>query len=164
MHIDYGSLNSKLNALVLEYRDRNKQHQTSINDLANMKKFIEEYPEFKKVSTRVAKHSAIVLEIGRIVNESHLLDASEAEQRIVMASDATIAMHVLQNILNEGNLSHKLKYKVAIIFAIRWAHSSNFNFIQFIELLGTVGITAEELSVLKNRVLIFVNISFLISL
>lgn len=45
-------------------------------------RFIEEYPEFRKLGGNVSKHVALVGELSRLVNARHLLAVSELEQSL----------------------------------------------------------------------------------
>lgn len=47
-----------------------------------MKRFVEEYPEFRKLSGNVSKHVALVGELSRLVGRDKLLDVSEVEQSL----------------------------------------------------------------------------------
>jgi hypothetical protein len=47
-----------------------------------MKRFIEEYPEFRKLGGNVSKHVALVGELSRLVGTRHLLQVSELEQSL----------------------------------------------------------------------------------
>ena len=55
-----------------------------------MQAFIENYPEFKKLSGAVSKHVAVVGELSRIVSEHSLMGVSECEQDIVTSSDRNV--------------------------------------------------------------------------
>lgn len=50
--------------------------------IADMKRFIEEYPEFQKLGGNVSKHVALVGELSRIVGRDHLLEVGEVEQTL----------------------------------------------------------------------------------
>jgi vacuolar protein sorting-associated protein 45 len=50
--------------------------------LADMKRFVEEYPEFKKLGGNVAKHVSLVGELSRIIERDGLLGVSELEQSL----------------------------------------------------------------------------------
>jgi hypothetical protein len=45
-----------------------------------MKRFVEEYPEFKRLGSNVSKHVALVGELSRVVGRDQLLEVSEIEQ------------------------------------------------------------------------------------
>jgi tRNA uridine 5-carboxymethylaminomethyl modification enzyme len=47
-----------------------------------MKRFIEEYPEFRKLSGNVSKHVTLVSELSRRVAADNLLEVSELEQSL----------------------------------------------------------------------------------
>ena len=65
--------------------------------------FVENYPQFKKMSGTVAKHVTVVGELSRLVGSYNLMDISECEQEIVCQSDHSQSLQV-NNIL-ELNLS-----------------------------------------------------------
>ena len=51
-----------------------------------MKRFVEEYPEFRKLGGNVSKHVALVGELSRIVGRDQLLNVSELEQGLAGGS------------------------------------------------------------------------------
>ena len=53
-----------------------------MESIADMKQFVEEYPEFRKLSSNVTKHVSLVGELSRRVGEDNLLDVSELEQSL----------------------------------------------------------------------------------
>ena len=85
---------------------------TKIESIADMKTvvillppsqaFIENYPQFRKLSGQVSKHVAVVSELSRIVAEHQLMLVSETEQDIVTGSDRTSVMKVHPRTLSPG--------------------------------------------------------------
>ena len=55
-----------------------------------MKRFIEEYPEFRKLGGNVSKHVAIVGELSRLVERDKLLELGEVEQGLATGSGADL--------------------------------------------------------------------------
>ena len=53
-----------------------------------MKRFIEEYPEFRKLGGNVSKHVAVVGELSRLVGRDKLLEVGELEQGLATSSGA----------------------------------------------------------------------------
>lgn len=53
-----------------------------------MKRFVEEYPEFRKLGGNVSKHVALVGELSRIVGRDKLLEVGEIEQGLATSSGA----------------------------------------------------------------------------
>ena len=62
--------------------------------LSYIQQFIENYPQFRKLSGTVSKHVAVVSELSRLVSEYHLMAVSECEQDLVTGSDRANAMKV----------------------------------------------------------------------
>lgn len=56
--------------------------------------FIENYPQFKKMSGTVAKHVAVVGELSRLVNKHILMEASELEQELACQGDHSACLQV----------------------------------------------------------------------
>lgn len=51
------------------------------------KAFVENYPQFKKMSGTVAKHVTLVGELSRLVTANKLLELSETEQQLACQED-----------------------------------------------------------------------------
>ena len=55
-----------------------------------MKRFVEEYPEFKKLGGNVSKHVALVSELSRLVEKNKLLEIGEVEQGLATSHGADL--------------------------------------------------------------------------
>lgn len=53
-----------------------------------MKRFVEEYPEFRKLGGNVSKHVALVGELSRLVARDKLLEVGEVEQGLATSAGA----------------------------------------------------------------------------
>lgn len=58
-----------------------------------MKRFVEEYPEFRRLGGNVSKHVAIVGELSRVVERDKLLEVGEVEQGLATGSGADLKVH-----------------------------------------------------------------------
>ena len=70
-----------IKALMEEYQKKAQNHQ-QLDTIADMKAFVENYPQFKKMTGTVTKHVVVVGELSRLVKEHDLLAVSEAEQEL----------------------------------------------------------------------------------
>ena len=61
-----------------------------------MKRFVEEYPEFRKLGGNVSKHVALVGELSRLVEKYKLLDLGEVEQGLATSSGADLKVGSLR--------------------------------------------------------------------
>ncbi|KAG6841995.1 hypothetical protein C0991_004486 [Blastosporella zonata] len=83
----FGDLGSSLKNYVQSYQSRSMAHSPSaINSISDMKKFVEEYPEFRKLGGNVSKHVALVGELSRIVGRDKLLEIGEVEQGLATSA------------------------------------------------------------------------------
>ena len=60
-----------------------------------MKRFVEEYPEFRKLGGNVSKHVALVGELSRLVEKNKLLEIGEVEQGLATNSGADLKVKVV---------------------------------------------------------------------
>ena len=85
----FGELGSTLKDYVQKYQDKSAATSaSSINSIADMKRFVEEYPEFRKLGGNVSKHVALVGELSRLVNKDKLLEVGEIEQGLATSAGA----------------------------------------------------------------------------
>lgn len=76
-----------------EFQTKTRSQQ-KVETIADMKSFIENYPQFKKMSGTVSKHVTIIGELSRLVTAFNLLEISEAEQEMVCKSDHSDSLKV----------------------------------------------------------------------
>lgn len=79
MYLNFGDLGGNIKDYVEQYQSKTK-NSSNIESIADMKRFIEEYPEFRKLSGNVSKHVTLVGELSRKVGAENLLEVSEVEQ------------------------------------------------------------------------------------
>lgn len=81
MFLNFGDLGGNIKDYVEQYQSKTKSN-ASIESITDMKRFIEEYPEFRKLSGNVSKHVTLVSELSRRVAAGDLLEVSEVEQSL----------------------------------------------------------------------------------
>lgn len=87
----FGDLGTSLKAYVQSYQSHQLAHNPqSINSISDMKRFVEEYPEFRKLGGNVSKHVALVGELSRLVERDKLLELGEVEQGLATGSGADL--------------------------------------------------------------------------
>lgn len=64
-----------------------------------MKRFIEEYPEFRKLGGNVSKHVALVGELSRLVDKRKLLEVGEIEQGLATSAGADFKVSCISQYL-----------------------------------------------------------------
>lgn len=81
MYLNFGDLGDTIKDYVQQYQSKTKT-TANIESIADMKRFVEDFPEFRKLSGNVSKHVALVSELSRRVAADSLLDVSEVEQSL----------------------------------------------------------------------------------
>ena len=85
----FGDLGTALKDYVQTYQSRSlAQSPSSINSISDMKRFVEEFPEFRKLGGNVSKHVALVGELSRLVGRDKLLEVGEVEQGLSTSAGA----------------------------------------------------------------------------
>ena len=93
----FGDLGTSLKSYVQSYQTRSlAQSPSAINSISDMKKFVEEYPEFRKLGGNVSKHVALVGELSRLVEKNKLLVIGETEQGLATSSGADLKVNTKQ--------------------------------------------------------------------
>lgn len=81
IYMNFGDLGANIKNYVNQYQSKTKSNM-DIESIADMKRFVEEYPEFRKLSGNVSKHVTLLGELSRIVDAQSLLEVSELEQSL----------------------------------------------------------------------------------
>lgn len=150
----FGDLGTSLKDYVQSYQTRSlAQSPSSINSISDMKRFIEEYPEFRKLGGNVSKHVALVGELSRLVERDKLLDVGEVEQGLATSSGADYRL--VQGIITNPAVPAFNKLRVVILYALRYQKTQTSNIASLINLLLSNGVPRED----ARLVYVFLNIA-----
>ena len=94
MYMNFGDLGGNIKDYVEQFQSRTKSN-ASIESIADMKRFVEDFPEFRKLSGNVSKHVALVGELSRQVSDNSLLDVSELEQSLACSENHASDLKVI---------------------------------------------------------------------
>ncbi|NXL80550.1 VPS45 protein, partial [Leptocoma aspasia] len=95
MYLNFAEIGTNIKNLMEDFQRRKPKEQQKLESIADMKAFVENYPQFKKMSGTVSKHVTVVGELSRLVAERNLLEVSEVEQELACQSDHSSALQVL---------------------------------------------------------------------
>ncbi|OWK04783.1 VPS45, partial [Cervus elaphus hippelaphus] len=79
----YANIGSNIKNLMEDFQKKKPKEQQKLESIADMKAFVENYPQFKKMSGTVSKHVTVVGELSRLVSERNLLEVSENVKRLL---------------------------------------------------------------------------------
>jgi len=134
MYLNFGDLGVKIKELVDEYQSKTKSNQ-SIETIDDIKKFVENYPEFRKLSGNVTKHVTLMGELSRIVDKRTLLDLSEIEQDLANKQDHSTHVLRVKQALDDPKFSDMDKLKLVLLYTLRYEANGNNEIKNFTEKL-----------------------------
>lgn len=143
MYQNFGDLGGNIKEYVEQYQSRTKSNM-QIESIADMKRFVEDYPEFRKLSGNVSKHVTLVGELSRRVGEDNLLDVSELEQSLVCNDNHTSDLRTLQNLIQSPNTPTENKLRLVALYAIRYEKTANNALPILLDLLTTTTTTTSS--------------------
>jgi vacuolar protein sorting-associated protein 45 len=150
MYQNFGDLGGNIKEYVEQYQSRTKSN-AQIDSITDMKRFVEDYPEFRKLSGNVSKHVALVSELSRRVSSDSLLDVSELEQSLVCNENHATDLRTLQNIIQNPSIPADNKIRLVALYAIRYEKNPNSALHILMDLLTTVaGISSNKLAIIPQ--------------
>lgn len=148
MYLNLGDLGATIKQYVDEYQSKTKSNM-NIESIADMKRFVEEYPEFRKLSGNVSKHVALVSELSRRVSSEHLLEISEQEQGLACNENHNSDLKNVQTMIENPQISEDAKVRLVLLYALRYERMPNNAIKSLISLLDRVGVP-EKKSAVRN--------------
>jgi hypothetical protein len=143
MFLNLGDLGANIKQYVDEYQVKHKSSK-NIESIADMKKFVEDYPEFRKLAGNVSKHVTLVSELSRLVAKEDLLQVGELEQNLACIENHAIDSKAVEELLLNPNISDTSKIRITLLYALRYENLPGNCTTQFIEILKKLGL--EDLS------------------
>mmetsp|Transcript_27167 Transcript_27167/g.63188 ORF Transcript_27167/g.63188 Transcript_27167/m.63188 type:complete len:580 (-) Transcript_27167:181-1920(-) len=132
----------------LETYQRETKNTAKIESIEEMQKFVDQYPEFRRMSGNVSKHVAVVHELSRIVDAQALLQASQLEQEIACSENRQEHFKALVDMVNGTSITHMERLRLALLFALRYEHDSSNA--QIKALLRRTGIMEDQISLMDD--------------
>uniref|UniRef100_U3F5M0 Vacuolar protein sorting-associated protein 45 n=1 Tax=Micrurus fulvius TaxID=8637 RepID=U3F5M0_MICFL len=126
MYLNFAEIGSNIKNLMEDFQRKKPKEQQRLESIADMKAFVENYPQFKKMSGTVSKHVTVVGELSRLVSERSLLEVSEAEQELACQNDHSGALQSIQRLLQNPRVSELDAVRLVMLYALHYErHSSN---------------------------------------
>uniref|UniRef100_A0A183CBE5 Vacuolar protein sorting-associated protein 45 n=1 Tax=Globodera pallida TaxID=36090 RepID=A0A183CBE5_GLOPA len=149
MYLNFGDIGQNIKGLMNEYQRKAQTHQ-QLESIADMKKFVEQYPQFKKISGTVAKHVQLVGELSRMVTDCNLLEISELEQNIAVANgDHSACLESLRRLLQHSKTTDLNALRLVMLFSLRF-EGNNSVLSSAQELLRQRGLSNRQLQLVRT--------------
>jgi len=135
MYLNFGDIGQNIKALMNDYQKKAQTHQ-QLESISDMKRFVEQYPQFKKISGTVAKHVQLVGELSRLVTAQNLLEISELEQNIVSGGiEHNQCLEALKKLLADPRTTDLNALRLSMLYALRFEANTNFSLKAVLDLL-----------------------------
>ena len=138
MYLNFGDLGQNAKNYVEQFASKQASGQ-KLESIEDMKRFVEEYPEFRRLSGNVTKHVTLVTELSRRVGTDSLLDASELEQSLACNENHGQDVKTLQKLIQNPAVPPNNKLRLVAIYALRYSSHANNNTPALMDLLSVAG-------------------------
>nr|OQO23901.1 hypothetical protein B0A51_12638 [Rachicladosporium sp. CCFEE 5018] len=138
MYLNFGDLGQNAKDYVEQFASKQASGQ-KLDSIEDMKRFVEEYPEFRRLSGNVTKHVTLVTELSRRVGTDNLLDVSELEQSLACNDNHSQDVKTLQRLIQNPAVPPDNKLRLVAIYALRYANHASNSTPALMDLLGVAG-------------------------
>ncbi|XP_070202635.1 vacuolar protein sorting-associated protein 45-like isoform X2 [Littorina saxatilis] len=142
MYMNFGEIGSNIKELMEEFQKKSKS-QAKVESIQDMKSFVENYPQFKKMSGAVAKHVTVVGELSRLVGAHTLLEVSETEQEIACSGDHSALLQKIRALVANEKVRQVDMLRLVMLYALRYESHSNNDLSGLKEALRRRGVAEE---------------------
>ncbi|PWN51063.1 Sec1-like protein [Violaceomyces palustris] len=139
LYDNFGDLGASIKKYVEEYQSRTASNSV-IETVQDMKRFVEEYPEFRRLGGNVSKHVALLGELSRRVEKGKLLEVSELEQSLASVESHASDLKGVQTLLEDPQVSQDAKLRLSILYALRYQKYSANQISNIVQQLVKVGV------------------------
>ncbi|KAJ6939117.1 vacuolar protein sorting-associated protein 45 [Populus alba x Populus x berolinensis] len=107
MYENFGDIGMNIKKMVDDFQQVAKSNQ-NIQTIEDMAKFVDNYPEYRKMHGNVSKHVKLVTEMSKIVEERRLMLVSEMEQDLACNSGQVAAFEVKSTTYDRPEVSEQI--------------------------------------------------------
>ncbi|GAB6032401.1 vacuolar protein sorting-associated protein 45 [Chamberlinius hualienensis] len=134
MYLNFGEVATMIKDLMEDYQRKAKSQQ-KVESIADMQSFVENYPQFKKLSGTLAKHVTVMGELSKLVGQNKLLEFSEAEQEIACQSDHALALQKIRKLIVSDKARNLDAARLVMLYALRYEKHSNSDLSSLVDTL-----------------------------
>ncbi|KAH6671622.1 Sec1-like protein [Plectosphaerella plurivora] len=150
MYLNFGDLGGNIKDYVSQYQSRT-QNNADIESISDMKRFIEEYPEFRKLSGNVSKHVTLVSELSRRVGSENLLEVSELEQSLACNDNHAGDVKNVQRLIQSPKVTADNKVALVALYALRYEKNPSGALPMLLDLLVAAGgVSSRQASIIPK--------------
>ncbi|KAI5949840.1 VPS45 [Candida margitis] len=131
MYLNYGDLTNKFQKYVEQYKSETKQssiENLKSQNLAELKKTLTKFPEFKKISVNILTHLNLISGIDEQISKQQLWDIGELQQTIICDLDnqSDIKNKMIQVLENKA-ISTMNKIKLVLLYSYKFHNPTDLS-------------------------------------
>ncbi|CAL8070055.1 unnamed protein product [Calicophoron daubneyi] len=148
---NYGEIGQSIKKLVEDFQSASRSVDTkNVESIADLKKFLENYPSFRKASGTVETHVTIVSELSRLVRERALLEVSEAEQELVCHDNHSANLSRVRGLLNDPRVILSDALRLVLLYALRYNNGQRKELAGLVKSLVTRGASDDDVQMIQQ--------------
>ncbi|KAL4556499.1 hypothetical protein LXL04_039154 [Taraxacum kok-saghyz] len=136
MYENFGDIGMSIKRMVDDFQQVAKSNQ-NIQTIEDMAKFVDNYPEYRKMQGNVSKHVTLVTEMSKIVEERKLMLVSQTEQELACNGGQGAAFEAVTNLLNNQSVSDIDRLRLVMLYALRYEKESPLQLMQLFNKLAS---------------------------
>nr|DAD39959.1 TPA_asm: hypothetical protein HUJ06_014282 [Nelumbo nucifera] len=136
MYENFGDLGMNIKRMVDEFQQVAKSNQ-NIQTIEDMAKFVDNYPEYRKMQGNVSKHVTMVTEMSKIVEERKLMLVSQTEQDLACNGGQVATFEAVTNFLNDESVSDIDCLRLVMLYALRFEKENPLQIMQLFNKLSS---------------------------
>nr|GLL22138.1 vacuolar protein sorting-associated protein 45 homolog [Ipomoea trifida] len=144
MHENFGDIGMNIKKMVDVFQQVSKIFITAMtyiniafNFSEDMVKFVDNYPEYRKMHGNVSKHVTLVTEMSKLVEERKLMLVSQTEQELACNGGQGAAFEAVTNLLNDESISDIDRLRLVMLYALRYEKESPVQLMQLFNKLAS---------------------------
>ncbi|CAG9534127.1 unnamed protein product [Cercopithifilaria johnstoni] len=148
MYANFGETGQNIKELITEFQRKSQTNQ-KLESVADMKNFVEQYPQFKKISGTVTKHLTVLGELSKLVANRNLLEISEVEQQLVSGGEHSHCLTTVRRLLQHEQTTDLDATRLVMLYALRFENHANSDIHGLVQLLRRKGVSNQNIKVIR---------------
>ncbi|KAJ8383380.1 hypothetical protein AAFF_G00220800 [Aldrovandia affinis] len=152
LYLNFGEIGTNIKNLMEDFQKKKPKAQQKLESISDMKAFVDNYPQFKKMSGTVSKHVTVVGELSRLVSDRQLMEVSEVEQELASQNDHSSANQNVRRLLQNPKVSELDAVRLVMLYALRYEKHSSSNLPGLMEDLNRKGVSERHRKMVQSMV------------
>ncbi|XP_061110692.1 vacuolar protein sorting-associated protein 45 isoform X1 [Conger conger] len=152
LYLNFGEIGTNIKNLMEDFQKKKPKGQQKLESISDMKAFVDNYPQFKKMSGTVSKHVTVVGELSRLVSDRLLMEVSEVEQELACQNDHSNAHQSVRRMLQNPRVNELDAVRLVMLYALRYEKHSCSSLPGLLEDLSRKGVSERHRRMVQSMV------------